>query len=191
MLLRVKGDKQYWDQLQSKEDLYNEFDRMQETNRAEFAGDSELAHYYKDGEFKAVSDGVKGSIKTLLVVLPDIVEHLTDSEEEKKRVETDAENLFKENFDFDQPDEIAKFAEVMRLALNAEDENSMFRRIESGIGIPEARAAYRAYARYKAFKDEDSARLAAFKKTPEYQMQAMELKLGLRDHIDLPEKGEI
>ena len=179
--------KEYWDGLQSKEDLYKEFDSMAKEIQFTFAKDPDQAWYYKDGEFKAVADSVNGCVKTLQAVLPDIVDHLTDSEVEKERVKTEAFDLFRNNFDFDRPDEIAKFAEVMRLALSLEDDKSMFRRIESGNGIPEARAAYRAFARYRAFKNEDKAKLEAFKLTPEYHIQETEIKLGLRDHIEVPE----
>lgn len=190
MILGIKGDKpkEYWDRLQSKEDLYNEFDRMQETNRVEFAGDPELAHYYKDGEFKAVANSLKDSVKVLLSVLPDITEHFTDSDVEMERCKTDAENILSEKFDFDRLDDLAIFAWLVYKALDTDSVKSFYKSIESGNGIPEARAAYRAYSRYKAFKDGENAKLEAFKKTPEYKMQAMELKLGLRDHIDVPEE---
>ena len=190
MILGIKGDKpkEYWDELQTKEDLYNEFDGMQATTRAEFARDPEQAHYYKDGEFKAVANSMKDSVKVLLSVLPDITEHFTDSDVEMERCKTDAENILGERFDVDRPDDVAIFAWLVYKALDADNVKSFYKRIESGDGIPEARAAYRAYSRYKAFKDGESARLEAFKKTPEYKMQAMELKLGLREYIELPEE---
>ena len=104
MILGIKGDKpkEYWDGLQTKEDLYNEFDVMQESTRAEFARDPEQAHYYKDGEFKAVANSLKDSVKVLLSVLPDITEHFTDSDVEMERCKTDAENILSEKFDFDR-----------------------------------------------------------------------------------------
>lgn len=190
MILGLKGDKpkEYWDRLKTKEDLYNEFDGLQETDRYVFARNPEQNRYYKDGEFKAVANSMKDSVKVLLSVLPDITEHFTDSDEEAARCKIDAENILKEKFEFDRPDDIATFAWLVYMALDMDNVKSFYKRIESGDGIPEARAAYRAYSRYKAFKDGESARLEAFKKTPEYKMQAMELKLGLREYIELPEE---
>ena len=87
MILGLKGDKpkEYWDRLKTKEDLYNEFDGLQETDRYVFARNPEQNRYYKDGEFKAVANSMKDSVKVLLSVLPDITEHFTDSDEEVAR----------------------------------------------------------------------------------------------------------
>ena len=188
MILGLRGNlpKEHWDGLQTKDELYREFDNMQDMDKFMFAKDPEQPEYYKDGEFKAVANSIKDSVKKLLAVLPDITDHFTDSEAEKKRVQVEAQNLFND-FNFDRPDEIAKFAWLVYKALDMDNVNSFYGQIESGNGIPEARAAYRAFARYRAFKDEDKAKLEAFKRTSEYHIQATEIKLGLRSEFEMPE----
>jgi len=90
----------------------------------------------------------------------------------------------------DTMEDIAVFAKTMYLMLDGSNDNSFIKRIASGSGIPEARAAARAYARYRVFKDKENERMEAFMKTPEYKMQMTELRLGLRDDIKLPEVEE-
>lgn len=176
--------KEYWDSLQSKEELYNEFEKLSHANDNLVVTDPELPIYYRDGEFKAVFDGVKDPVEKVLTVLPDVFQHFAEGIDEiiKNKAATIINDL-----DLSTPEGMAVCAWILYLALDTSNEKSFIKRVESGNGIIERRAASRAYARYRAFKEEDQKRMLAFKQTPEYQMQAMELKLGLRDAIEVPE----
>ncbi len=184
MIQKTRLSKEYWDSLQSKADLYEAFEEMDQIEVAACKGDPDDKIFYKDGEFKAVAAALKKAAEPLRPILEDILEHCTDVTEPRKN---EAETLFSD-FDITDEDHMAVIAWFINIALDSENEKSLVSRLEAGNGIPETMAARRAYARYQAFKAEDDAKLEAFKATPEYQMQAMELKLGLRDHIDLPEK---
>ncbi len=183
MIQKSEFSKEYWDSLQSKTELYEVFETMDPAKAVECAGDPDNNLFYKDGEFKAVATALKNAAEPLRPILEDIASHCTDVLEPRRN---DAETLLSD-FDLTNEDNIAMIACFINIVLDSDREGSMIRLLESGNGIPETRASYRAYARYQAFKAEDDVKLEAFKKTPEYQMQAMELKLGLRDHIDLPE----
>lgn len=187
-MLLVAGEdslsKEYWDGLQTKEELYAVFDKVGDQVPVPLA---DMECYYKDGEFKAVAASVKEPAEKLLAVLPDILEHFAGGLPDRWR--NKAEEIYNE-MNLDLTDGMAICAGFLSMALDTSNEKSFVKRVESGNGIPEIRAEYRAYTRYKEFKAKDKARLEAFKRTPEYKMQAMELKLGLRDHIDMPESEE-
>ena len=71
--------KEYWDSLQSKEELYNEFEKMSSADELAVTGtDPDLPIYYKDGEFKAVADSVKDHVEKVLAVLPDVCQHFAE-----------------------------------------------------------------------------------------------------------------
>jgi hypothetical protein len=174
--------KEYWDSLESKESLYNEFEKKNSSDL--LVTDPNLPIYYKDGEFKAVADSVKDSVEKLLAVLPDVCQHFAEGVDEiiKNKAVTIVNDL-----DLDTSYGMAVCAWVLYLILDTSNEKSFVKRLESGNGIVEYRAACKAYARYMAFKEKDKERMLAFMQTPEYKMQAMELKLGLRDAIEVPE----
>lgn len=174
--------KSFWDSLISKESLYNEFEKK---NSADLlVSDPNLPIYYKDGEFKAVADSVKDHVEKVLAVLPDVCQHFAEGVDDiiKNKADTIVNDL-----DLDTSYGMAVCAWVLYLILDTSNEKSFFKRLESGNGIVEYRAACKAYARYMAFKEKDKERMLAFMQTPEYKMQAMELKLGLRDAIEVPE----
>lgn len=180
--------KEYWDNLQSKEELYNEFEKMSAADELAVTGtDPDLPIYYKDGEFKAVADSIKGSVEKLLAVLPDVFQHFAEGADDifKNKAATIVTDL-----ELDTAEGMAVCAWVLYLILDTSTEKSFIKRVESGNGIIERRAASRAYARYRAFKEKEQERMLAFMQTPEYKMQLMELKLGLRDKIEIPGKGE-
>ena len=68
-------------------------------------------------------------------------------------------------------------------------ENNICDSIAAGSGVPESRAAFKAYKRYCTFKEQDAQRMAAFKETQEYKTQCMEIRLGIRKAITIPEPG--
>ncbi len=181
--------KEYWDSLQSKEELYAEFEKMSDADEIVIGvgADPDQSAYYKDGEFKAVFDSVKGPVEDVRKVLPDVFQHFAEGIDNLLK---DKATTIYEDFDLSTPEGMATCAWVLYLALDTSNEKSFIKRLESGNGIPEKRAACKAYARYRAFKEEDQKRMLAFMQTPEYQMQSMELRLGLRDKIEIPEKGE-
>jgi len=181
-MITVNKPVEYWDGLQSKEELYAEFDKLPAVEQGVYAVNPEQPLYFKDGEFKEVAERIRAAADILRPVLLDVAAHYTDIEEICRNEAIDRVAAIP----LDTLDNIAVFAWVIYLALDDNNDNSFIKRIESGSGIPEARAACRAYSRYKGFKDKENERLNAFKKTPEYKMQLTELRLGLRDHIELP-----
>lgn len=179
--------KKFWDSLQSKEELYAEFEKMSSADSVLIVSDPDLPIYYKDGEFKAVFDSVKNPAEDVQAVMPDVCQHFAEGVDDiiKNKAETIVADL-----DLDTQYGMAMCAWVLYLVLDTNNEKSFIKRLESGNGIPELRAACKAYARYMAFKEKEKERMLAFMQTPEYKMQAMELKLGLRDKIEMPEEPE-
>ncbi len=176
----------YWDSLQTKESLYEAFDNMDPANRNAIAGNPEATYCYKDEEFKAVGEKLEKQAKILRPVLQDIVNHFCANGEYHKDQASAAMSRILINY----PPGIAAVAFIINNALDSDDPESFINRVKTGNGIPEERAARRAYKRYDEFKKKDYARMEAFKKTQEYEIQMAELKLKMRDKIELPEETE-
>ena len=176
--------KEYWDSLQSKEELYAEFEKMSSADSDLIVSEPDLPIYYKDAEFKAVFDSVKNPAEDVKAVMPDVCQHFAEGIDET--IKNKADTIFND-LDLDTPYGMAMSAWLLYLMLDTNNEKSFIKRLESGNGIIERRAACKAYARYRSFKEEDKMRMLKFMQTPEYKMQAMELKLGLRDAIEVPE----
>lgn len=187
-----------WDGLQDKKDLYAAFtpkDSQEEMELAKFRQIAEnLSIYYKDEEFKEVAAKLKNAAEPLLQVLKDIEKHLPErvgriciSGVGNSSCKQAAKDLIKE-FNLDERDGLPVLVGLIQQALSYEAEENIIKHIETGNDIPRARAAFRAYKRYVAFKENDARQMEAFKKTPEYKKQLMEIKLGLRSEIECPEE---
>lgn len=187
-----------WDGLQDKKDLYAAFtpkDSQEERELAIFRQIAEnLSIYYKDEEFKEVAAKLKNAAEPLLQVLKDIEKHLPERvghicirDVGNSSCKQAAKDLIKE-FDLDERDGLPVLVGLIQQALSYEAEENIIKHIETGNDIPRARAAFRAYKRYVAFKENDARQMEAFKKTPEYKKQLMEIKLGLRSEIECPEE---
>ncbi len=173
--------KEEWDAMQTKEQLYAEFDG--DPNAGAYAMDPEMPLFYKDEEFKSVAAKVKKAAAPLLPVLKDILKHLPEKDQNKYTYFPErADAAIKQRISPDTADGMALYTSILLMAL----ESDFIDRLEKGFGIPAQRAGRRAYRRYKDIKKEDEARRAAFEKTEDFRLQNMELKLGIRDHISYP-----
>lgn len=184
-----KKPAEYWDGLKTKEQLIKVFESLEKSGNGlmllinSYGTDPDLPGYYQNPEFKEVAAKLRPMAEQMLPVLKDISKHIpTHIKQEyiKKEANSTLRNFFKSNA---LPLAVLYYTEFLILAL----ENDYIDRIERGFTIPEARAELHAYKRYQAIKKEIDTRRAEFEKTEEYRLQAMELKLGLRDHIDYPE----
>lgn len=184
-----------WENLQDKKDLYAAFtpkDNGEGMELAQFRQAAEnLSIYYKDEEFKEVAAKLKNAAEPLLQVLKDIEKHLPERvgricirrDIGNSSCKQAAKDLIKE-FDLDERDGLPVLVGLIQQALSYEAEENIIKHIETGNDIPRARAAFRAYKRYLAYKENDARQLEAFKNTPEYKKQLMEIKLGLRSAIN-------
>ena len=83
----------------------------------------------------------------------------------------------------ESPENVAIYTTLLLVALK----EHFPKVLADGMRIPETRAARRAFARYKVLKADEQKRRADFEKTEAFRVQSMELKLGMRDHIEYPE----
>lgn len=175
----------YWDNLKTKEELYEEFDNMDPGDKnLIFAGVcSHDSNNYADSDFEKVAGKLEAAVKTLRPVLKDIEKNFTLGDKYPEQ----AQQIIK-RLDLDNNNSIGVMALLFFNALDESVEDSFINRIRTGNGVPEERAAHRAGKRYQAFKAEDAARLEAFKKTPEYALQEAEIKFKQREKIELPEE---
>ncbi len=183
-MIKVDLPVEYWNALQSKEELYAKFDKLDGVTKTGYDADPVQPMYYKDDEFKVIGERLRAVADTLRPILLDIVAHYTDAGELCRNEAIDRAA----DLPLDTHENIAVYAWTMYLLLDSNGDHSFIKHIESGSGIPEARAAYRAFARYKVFKDKENERMEAFKITPEFRMQQTEMKLGLREFFELPKE---
>ena len=186
---QAKKPAEYWDGLKTKEQLIKVFESLEKSGNGlmllinNYGADPNLPGYYQNPEFKEVAAKIRPLAEQMLPVLKDISAHIpTHIKREyiKEAANSKLRDFFKNNT---LPLAVLYYTEFLILAL----EGDYIDRIERGFNVPETRAELRAYKRYQAIKKEVDTRRAEFEKTEEYRLQAMELKLGLRDHIDYPE----
>ncbi len=192
---RTEMSREYWDELTTREQLYAVFDKMPDHQRETFSQDPEQPVFYKDADFAKVGKKLKAAAETLIPILRDIAAHLPEQTFlpnigfQNVSTKLLAEELLSK-LDLSKPGSQAVMVWLLMSALDPVAAGSITNRITTGDGIPEARAAYRAYQRYLAFKKKDADRLEAFKETQEYKTQMLEIRLGLRTSISVPEPGE-
>ncbi len=184
--------REYWDALKTREELYNEFNAAYEEgggNRtiqeSDFKQEPALKPYYEDNEFKEVAQKLKKAAAPVLPVLRDILKHLPEKNDNTQySLEEQAKARIVSTLGAADRQTINLYVTTLLLAL----EKDLPERIESGMEIPQDRAARRAYRRFLAFKAEEQERRAEFEKTQEYRTQRIEVALGLRARIEYPEE---
>ena len=183
--------REYWDALKTKAELYNEFNAAYEEgggNRtileSDFKHEPALKPYYEDNEFKEVAQKLKKAAAPVLPVLRDILKHLPETDNKQYSLEEQAKARIVSQLGAADRRTINIYVATLLLAL----EKDLPERIESGMEIPQDRAARRAYRRFLAFKAEEQERRAEFEKTQEYRTQRIEVALGLRARIEYPEE---
>ena len=184
-----KKPAEYWDGLKTKEQLIKVFEPMEKFGNGlmllinSYGADPDLPGYYQNPEFKEVAAKIRPLAEQMLPVLKDISAHIPTHikrEHIKEAANSKLRDFFKNST---LPLAVLYYTEFLILAL----EGDYIDRIERGFNVPETRAELRAYKRFRSIKREEDSRRAEFEKTAEYRLQKMELKLGLRDHIDYPE----
>ena len=182
--------KEDWDKLKTKEQLFEEFDEnyshpvMKAIMDGALGGDPEMKRYYSDEEFREMAAKIRKAAEPLLPLLKDVLKHLPEKDRNGYTFYPEkAEGNIRAYIKPFTIDGMAVYAAVLLMAL----ESDFSERIAEGFGIAKERAARRAFQRYLAFKKEDDRKREAFEKTEAFRVQSMELKLGLRDHIDYPE----
>ena len=184
--------KEYWDGLVSKAELYNEFNADYEAGggsrtvlESDFNHDPLMKPYYEDNEFKGVAQKLRKAAAPVLPVLRDILKHLPEkNDNEQYSLEEQAKARIVSTLGAADRRTINLYVATLLLAL----EKDLPERIESGLDVPEDRAARRAYKRFMAYKEKEAAKRAEFEKTQEYRTQRIEVKLGIRDAIEYPEE---
>lgn len=183
--------REYWDALKTKEELYNEFNAAYEEGGGsrillenDFKQEPALKPYYEDNEFKEVAQKLKKAAAPVLPVLRDILKHLPETDNKQYSLEEQAKARIVSQLGAADRRTINIYVATLLLAL----EKDLPERIESGMEIPQDRAARRAYRRFLAFKAEEQERRAEFEKTQEYRTQRLEVALGLRARIEYPEE---
>ena len=183
--------REYWDALKTKEELYNEFNAAYEEgggNRtileSDFKHEPALKPYYEDNEFKEVAQKLRKAAAPVLPVLRDILKHLPETDNKQYSLEEQAKARIVSQLGAADRRTINIYVATLLLAL----EKDLPERIESGMEIPQDRAARRAYRRFLAFKAEEQERRAEFEKTQEYRTQRIEVALGIRPRIEYPEE---
>ena len=186
-------NKEYWDSLVEREDLYNEFNKEYEAENgigrtrleSNFGHDPELKPYYQDNEFKEAAQKLRKAAAPVLPVLRDILKHLPEKNDNTQYgLEEQAKARIVSTLGAADRRTINLYVTTLLLAL----ESDLPERLESGMNVPKDRAARRAYKRFKAFKAEELKLRKAFETTQEYRTQRIEVALGIRDHIEYPEE---
>lgn len=186
-----------WDDMRDKKTLYAVFSKNYEKN-GEVARFTQAAKslpiYYKDEEFAEVAKKLKKEAERLLPILEDIAKHLPDKTETqyvKYIPGGDCKKASKEMIKSLSNGSQGSLPLLVGLVLQILDykaEENIIKRLEVGDGVPQARAALRAYNRYLEFKEKDAQWLEKFTGSSEHKKQVMEMKLGLRDSIGYPEE---
>jgi hypothetical protein len=181
---------EYWDGLKTKEDLYNEFNADYEAGggsrtvlESDFNHNSLMKPYYEDNEFKEVAQKLRKAAAPLLPVLRDILKHLPENDNKQYSLEELAKARIVSKLGATDRNTMNLYIATLLLAL----EKDLPERIESGLNVPEDRAARRAYKRFMAYKEKEAAKRAEFEKTQEFRTQRIEVALGIRDAIEYPE----
>lgn len=180
-MLKTDLPKKYWDSLQTKEELYAKFDGLPDNEKLLYDIDPDGEAYFKDDEFTEVGEKLKTVAKTLQPILQDITAHFTTVPE---LCQNEAATIVN-GLDLTNDENIAVMADVINRAFDTSDVRSFINLVETGNGVPAARAACRAYKRYKEFRQQDDKLMEEFKRTAEFKMQSAELKLGIRDTIEV------
>lgn len=173
----------YWDSLKTKEELAARFkNQTQLVSSGVIHEGIALSSFYKDEEFPKVAEKIKRVSKELIPILEDIIKHTPYNEKALERDAIKNINVFTSE-EKSIPLSVAMYAMILLHALKGD----FAARVKDGFTIPEKRAIERAYNRYKEFEKEDAKKRAEFEKTQEYRLQVIEMKSGIRDHIDYPE----
>lgn len=185
-------NKEYWDSLIKRQDLYNEFNKEYEAENgigrtrleSNFGHDPELKPYYQDNEFKEVAQNLRKAAAPVLPILRDILKHLPGTGNNDNTLEERAKARIISQLGATERQTMSLYVATLLLAL----ESDLPERLESGMNVPKDRAARRAYKRFKAFKAEELKLRKAFETTQEYRTQRIEVALGIRDHIEYPKE---
>ena len=172
----------YWDSLKTVEQLTEAF--QDNTLKIFLANNKEdfLEKFYKDQEFATAAEKLEKAAKQTIKVLKEIRSKLPYRNKECEEKARANINVMLSSVN-EEPRSIAIYTDVLLIAL----QEHYIKKINSGFSIPEIRAAKRAYHRYLTLKKEKERRRVEFEKTQEYRTQAIEVKLGIRDHIEYPE----
>ena len=183
--------KEDWDKLQTKEQLFAEFDKdykhpiMKAIMNGCLGDDPEMKQYYSDEEFREMAAKIRKVAEPLLPLLKELLNHLPKKNRDGFTYYPQrADGTIRRHIASNSPDGMALYAAVLMLAL----ESDFTERLAGGFGLAKERAAKQAFQRYLAFKKEDDRKRKEFEKTEAFRVQSMELQLGLRDHIDYPEE---
>lgn len=174
-----------FDKLTTKKELYEKFEKKTALTAGLLSGVRNLDGFYNDKEFMEVAKKLEPLAENTAKILKDVLTHIPEPYV-KKYYEDKAREIVESVFSDAQsyPEAVGIYTAVLLYALQNGDYISY---IKSGFTIPERRAAKRAFDRYMVFKEEENKKRAEFEKTQEYRIQLIEMKSGIRDHIDYPE----
>ena len=151
-LITIINDKTVaqWDALETEEALsavfdknYNDTTAEKEAFESEYNADAALAGYYADDDFATVAASLDEADASVVTILADVLDHLPEPPGVEKEVAAIINRL-----DPDTPEGGYLYAALLMAMLDGDFAD----RLENGFGIPEARAARRAYGRYLNFK---------------------------------------
>ncbi len=181
---RITRPAEYWDGLTTKEQLFAAFKPM--------ANDAKTGHLLSLPVAKCDADDLakKGQeleelAEKMIPILREIYELVPHS---PQRCEENNKMMIKKIFDYvnSVPEGMGLYTAFLLLALDGH----YVELVKRGFNVPEIQAAQRAYKRYVDISTklaaETARKKAEFEKTPEYRLQVIEMKTGIRDHIDYP-----
>ncbi len=182
---RIDKPAEYWDGLTTKEQLFAAFEPV--------VGNPRLGNLLSLPVAKCDAKDLakKGQeleelAGKMLPILREIYEQVPHS---PQRCEENNKMMTKKIFDYvnSVPEGVGLYTAFLLLALD----DQYVELVKKGFNVPEIQAAQRAYKRYTDLSAklaaETARKKAEFEKTPEYRLQLIELKTGIRDHIDYPE----
>lgn len=139
-----------WDALETEEALsavfdnnYNDTTSFKAKFESEYNADATLADFYADDDFATVAASLDEAAASVVTILEDVLDHLPEPPGVEKEVAAIINRL-----DPDTPEGGYLYAALLMAMLDEDFAD----RLEDGFGIPEARAARRAYGRYLNFK---------------------------------------
>ncbi len=181
---RIEKPVEYWDGLITKEQLFAVFKPMASSPNFGHLLSLPLAKCNADDLAKKGQE-LEELAGKMIPILREIYEQVPHS---PQRCEENNKMMIKKIFDYvnSVPEGMGLYTAFLLLALD----DHYVELVKKGFNVPEIQAAQRAYKRYMDISTklaaEAARKKAEFEKTPEYRLQVIEMKTGIRDHIDYP-----
>ena len=176
-----------WDALETEEALtavfgknYTDTTAERPAFESEYNADAALTDYYADDEFETVAASIDTAAESLVTILEDVLDNLPEPADDILRRIDYVINYLEPN----TPCGAYLYAYLL-LAMLADFPD----RLETGLGIPEARAARRAYGRFLNFKEGNTGNTGVVIPDPDDDNGGDDTEGGGNDNTE-PTEGE-